>query len=98
MWPTLPPGLRGSRPTNSNLTFDFMATGSLPDVGSALAWFDWEQSMSREKASRQRINWIDWIDGDRMMRLRFFPGLTPQFSRRAGHRACAPGETAIGRP
>ena len=37
-WPTLPPGWRGSRPTNSNWTFGLTATVSWPDADSVLAW------------------------------------------------------------
>jgi hypothetical protein len=47
MWPTLPPGLRGNRPTNSSWAFDFMATVSSPDMNSVLASTYWEQATSR---------------------------------------------------
>jgi hypothetical protein len=47
-----------------------MATVSSPDRDALLASFDGEQATSRVKPRSQQIN---WSDGPRMTRLRFFP-------------------------
>src|SRR5262249_25706528 len=59
MWPTLPPGLRGSRPTSSNWTFGFTLTVSWLDAASVGTSFDREQPTRRAPASGWQINGTD---------------------------------------